>query len=560
MNDRTAEEPKSVSGRIVDPLNGRIYSGTITIAGGRIVRITEEEVESSRCLMPGFVDAHVHIESSMLVPSEFARVAVLHGTVATVSDPHEIANVLGMEGVRYMIDNGEQTPFKFAFGAPSCVPATGFETAGASLGPEEVEELLRDERIPYLSEMMNWPGVIYDDPDVHAKIRSAHALGKPVDGHAPGLRGEGLKKYVSAGIATDHESFEYEEGKEKLELGMKLLIREGSAAKNFEALHPLISEYPDACMFCSDDKHPDNLVESHIDGLVRRALARGHDLMTVLRCASVHPVRHYGLNVGLLQEGDPADFIEVDGLETMRVLRTWIDGELVAEEGTSLIPAVPVRSVNNFTPRRVEVAELRVPTGAAGGRLNVIGAIDGQIVTEKRSAEARIENGEIVADPQADVLKIAVVNRYGTAAPAVAFINGFGMKRGAIASSVAHDSHNIVAVGVSDEDLCRAINLVMESRGGLSVAAGELQEVLPLPVAGLMSDGDAWTVAETYSRLDRLTKDALGTPLASPYMTLSFMALLVIPSLKLSDLGLFDGEKFAFTDVVAEEEISGNVA
>lgn len=552
MSDTTSGGRMTVSGTIVDPLNRRIFKGTITVESGRIAGIVEEEVEATTCVMPGFVDAHVHVESSMLVPSEFARVAVLHGTVGTVSDPHEIANVLGIDGVRYMIENGAETPFKFAFGAPSCVPATGFETAGAGLGPEQVEELLRDERIPYLSEMMNYPGVIYDDPDVHAKIATAHRLGKPVDGHAPGLRGDGLRKYAAAGISTDHESFEYEEGKEKLELGMKLLIREGSAARNFDVLHPLISEFPDSCMFCSDDKHPDNLVESHIDGLVRRALGEGHDLMTVLRCASVHPVEHYGLNVGLLRVGDPADFIEVDGLESMRVLRTWIDGALVAENGKTNIPPVPVRAVNNFTAREVRPEELRVAFGGTSATLNAIGAINGQIVTARRSAEAKIVNGEIVADPEGDVLKIAVVNRYGDAAPAVAFINGFGLKNGAIASSVAHDSHNIVAVGVSDAELCRAINLVMESRGGLALVAGDTEEVLPLPVAGLMSDGDAWTVAETYSRLDRLTKESLGTPLSSPYMTLSFMALLVIPSLKLSDLGLFDGEKFAFTDVVEE--------
>ncbi|MCE2503351.1 MAG: adenine deaminase [Chlorobi bacterium] len=547
---------KSVSGHIIDVVNERIYLGTVRFENEYITEILEEsreEREGEPYILPGFVDAHVHVESSMLAPSEFARIAVVHGTVATVSDPHEIANVLGIEGVRYMIECGEKTPFKFAFGAPSCVPATGFETSGAVLDPAEVEELLLDERIRYLSEMMNYPGVIHDDPEVLAKIRIAHQLGKLIDGHAPGLRGEGLKKYVSAGITTDHESFEYEEGKEKLELGMKLLIREGSAAKNFEALHRLISEYPDSCMFCSDDKHPDDLVESHIDGLVRRALAQGHDLMTVLRTASVHPVEHYGLNVGLLRPGDPADCIEVRDLESMQVIRTRIDGQIVAEHGKTLIESRPIEIVNNFTPRIVDIDELRVPFEGEGSRLNVIGAINGQIVTEEREGKVLVENGEVLADIEADLLKIAVVNRYQHARPAIAFINGFGFQRGAIASSVAHDSHNIVAVGASDEELCRAINLVMKARGGLSMVAREYEDALPLPVAGLMSDKDAYSVASSYSRLDSNVKEKLGTTLTAPYMTLSFMALLVIPSLKLSDKGLFDGGTFRFISLFGED-------
>ena len=548
---------QTISGRIVDVLGKRVFSGTIHLEHGRIARIVEEDIREEEggripTFLPGFVDAHVHVESSMLVPWEFARIAVTHGTVATVSDPHEIANVLGIEGVRYMIDNGAQTPFKFAFGASSCVPATGFETAGATLGPDDVEELLRDDRIVYLSEMMNYPGVIHDDPEVHAKIGIAHRLGKPVDGHAPGLRGEGLQKYIRAGITTDHESFTYEEGKEKLESGMKLLIREGSAAKNFEALHPLLSEFPGQCMLCSDDKHPDDLVESHIDGLVRRALAEGHELMTVLHAACVHPVQHYGLDVGLLREGDPADFIEVDSLESMHVVRTWIDGNIVAEGGETHIPSVPVTRPNNFSPRTIDPESLRFPFSGQQATLNVIGAVNGQIITEKRNAPASLGEGGVVSDVEADVLKIAVVNRYGPEPPAVAFINGFGLKSGAIASSVAHDSHNIVAVGATDEALCRAINLVMESTGGLSLVDGEHEDVLPLPVAGLMSDRPANEIAEAYSRLDHAAKERLGTSLTAPYMTLSFMALLVIPSLKLSDKGLFDGSSFAFTSVVEE--------
>lgn len=543
-----------LTGQIIDLHARRIHPGRVRVVDGIIAEIVEDDgVKSPSFVLPGFVDAHVHIESSMLLPSEFARVAVLHGTVATVSDPHEIANVLGVEGVRAMIDNGAQTPFRFAFGAPSCVPATGFETAGATLGVEDVEELLRDERIFYLSEMMNYPGVIGDDPTVLAKIAAAHRLGKPVDGHAPGVRGADLQKYIAAGISTDHESFTFEEGKEKLERGMRLLIREGSAARNFEALHPLLSHYPDACMFCSDDKHPDQLIVGHINRLVRRALAEGHDLITVLRAACVAPVEHYGLPVGLLRVGDRADMIEVEDLETMEVVRTWIGGALVAERGASFIPSTPIPMINAFHSRVVAVDELRVPCDRDEVMLNVIGAIDGQIVTDAREMRGRVVDGALVADAGRDLAKIAVVNRYADAPVAVAFITGTGLTGGALASSVAHDSHNIVAVGVDDEQLCRAINLIMENRGGLAVVDGNEEKVLPLPVAGLMSDRDPWNVAAAYSLLDTMAKERLGTTLSAPFMTLSFMALLVIPSLKLSDKGLFDGRSFAFCPVVLGE-------
>jgi len=547
MNDTVT----NLGANIVDVENGRIHPGIVRVENGRIAAIDPADGPFDTYILPGFVDAHVHIESSMLPPSEFARLSVVHGTVATVSDPHEIANVLGVDGVRYMIEDGRRVPLKFHFGAPSCVPATAFETAGARIGPEETALLLDDPEILYLSEMMNYPGVVAADPEVMAKIAAAHERGKPVDGHAPGLRGEALRAYVGAGISTDHECYDRDEALEKLSLGMKILIREGSAARNFDALIDLVPSYPDRCMFCSDDKHPDDLVEGHIDLLVRRAIDRGIDPMDALRCASVNPVLHYGLNVGLLRPGDPADFIEVDDLRSLNVLRTVIDGRVVAERGETAIPRMEARSVNKFATREKQPGDFRVLH--SGGPVNVIEAIDGQLVTRRRVADPKMVDGEAVSDPERDILKIAVVNRYDDLPPAVAFIGNVGLKRGAIASSVAHDSHNVIAVGCSDAELCRAVTLVIASRGGLAVVGDGREEILPLPVAGLMSDRDGREVAAMYTALVR-SAVALGATLRSPFMTLSFMALLVIPSLKLSDLGLFDGENFRFIPLAAADE------
>jgi adenine deaminase len=484
----------------------------------------------------------------MLVPSEFARAAVVHGTVATVSDPHEIGNVLGVEGVRYMLDNAEGVPLKFNFGAPSCVPATSFETAGAEITADEVAELLDDPRIRYLSEMMNFPGVLHGDGQVAAKLDAAKKRGKPIDGHAPGLRGEQAEAYIAAGISTDHECFTKEEADDKLRFGAKILIREGSAARNFDALYPLLDERPDRVMLCSDDKHPDELLAGHINLLVRRAVARGVAPMHALRAACVNPVEHYGLDVGLLRVGDPADFIEVDNLENFNVLRTWIDGRLVAENGRTTIPQSRPAVVNRFSARPVKPEQFAV--AAESDQVNVIEAIDGQLITRRHVMPAKIVGGQAVADPSRDLLKLVVVNRYADAPPAVAFIQGFGLRSGALASSVAHDSHNIVAVGASDEELRRAVNLVIEARGGLSVVSEAGDEVLPLPVAGLMATGSCEEVGRAYEKLDRLAKQ-LGSPLRAPFMTLSFMALLVIPDIKLSDKGLFDGGRFEFLPLFA---------
>jgi len=535
----------SVSGRLVDLHDRSVRPATIHIRDGVIDRIDPAADVPDRTLLPGFVDAHVHVESAMVPPSEFARAAVVHGTVATVSDPHEIANVLGVDGVEYMIEDGKQVPFHFAFGAPSCVPATPFETAGAELGPDAVAALLDRADVPYLSEMMNVPGAINRDPDVMAKIEAAQARGKPVDGHAPGLRGEGVEQYAAAGIETDHECFAIEEAREKLDAGLKIAIREGSAARNFDELIPLMEEAPDRLLFCSDDKHPDALVQGHIDALARRAIDRGYDRFDVLRAACVHPVEHYDLDVGLLREGDPADFIVVDDLDALTVRRTYVEGRLVAEDDQTHIERVPSETPNRFAAGPVAPEAFRVP--AEGPQVRVITAVDNQLVTGQDIVDTPVADGRAVADPERDLLKLAVVNRYEDAAPAVAFIRGFGLDAGALASSVAHDSHNVVAVGASDAALADAINAVVEEEGGIS-AVGDDTHVLPLPIAGLMSDRSVDAVARRYTRLSRVVQEELGSPMDAPFMTLSFMALLVIPQLKLSDQGLFDGDAFTFVD------------
>lgn len=538
-----------ISGNLVDILQQEIYPATIHITDGYISSIERNNNQYATYLLPGFTDAHVHVESSMLIPSEFARLAVVHGTVATVSDPHEIANVMGVKGVEYMLENGRKVPFRFNFGAPSCVPATIFETAGAVVTVADIEALLQRDDIRYLTEMMNFPGVLHKDPEVLAKIAGAKKAGKPVDGHAPGLRGETAAAYIAAGISTDHECFTIEEAKDKLQYGMHILIREGSAAKNFEALYPLLHDHSSHIMFCSDDKHPDNLVEGHINLLVKRALAYGVDLFKVLRAACINPVLHYKLDNGLLRVNDPADFIVTDDLQNFNILATYINGVKVAENGQTLIPSIPSSPVNNFIADPVTAADFRMPVNDSNAKevtVKVIGAMDGQLITNALTAVLPVTNGAIASNTQQDILKLVVVNRYKKAPPAMAFIQGFGLQEGAIASSVAHDSHNIIAVGTTDESLAAAINTVIAAQGGISAVGNNATHGLPLPVAGLMSNLDGYTVAAQYSALDKAAKD-LGSTLASPFMTLSFMALLVIPHLKLSDLGLFDGDSFQFT-------------
>ncbi len=535
-----------LKGRIVDIPNKRIYPGEITLANGTITSIEEKEHDVHHYILPGFVDAHIHIESSMLVPSEFARLAVTHGTVATVSDPHEIANVLGIEGVEFMIENGKKVPFKFNFGAPSCVPATNFESAGAIIDSDGIKKLLENPDIKYLAEMMNYPGVLFDDDEVMKKIAWAKHYNKPVDGHAPGLRGKDITTYINAGISTDHECFTYEEGLEKLQKGMKVLIREGSAAKNFEALADLIPEHFEHMMFCSDDKHPDDLLLHHINNLCARAVAKGMDVFQVLQMACFNPVKHYKLDVGLLQVGDAADFIVVEDLKHFKTLQTYIDGELVFDNDKSLIQPATFKNLNHFNTDKKKVSDFKMTSSAT--QIRVIEALEGQLVTNEMIADSLIEDGNLVSNVKEDILKMTVVNRYNNDQPSIAFIKNFGIKEGAIASSVGHDSHNIIAVGVSDEMICKAVNLLIDNKGGICAISNSEETVVPLPVAGIMSDQDGQTIGKQYAELDNMAKQ-MGSTLHAPYMTLSFMALLVIPSLKLSDKGLFDGNKFQFSAV-----------
>ena len=544
-----------IQGQIVDIPNRKIYSGEITIENGKITSIIEAAHNVKTYILPGFVDAHIHIESSMLVPSEFAKIAVLHGTVGTISDPHEIANVLGKDGVHYMIDNGKKVPFKFHFGAPSCVPATFFETAGAVIDSEQIKELMALPDIYYLSEMMNYPGVLFDDEEVLKKIAWAKHFNKPVDGHAPGLRGAPIEKYIAAGISTDHECFTYDEAAEKLSLGMKVLIREGSAAKNFEALIDLLPENYSNMMFCSDDKHPDDLIVGHINLLCARAVAKGFDLFKILQMACINPVKHYKMNIGLLQKNDAADFIVVEDLTHFKVLQTYIDGELVAENGKSFVKDVDFEKPNNFNTTKKQIIEFDISSSAS--KIRVIEALEGQLITneihhkpkiDSSDSEQAKQNGKIVSDTENDILKMAVVNRYENAPPAIAFIKNFGLKKGAIASSVAHDCHNIVVVGTSDEEILSAVNLIIGNTGGICAVNGNDKKSLALPVAGIMSDQNGWEAGRLYQEIDAMAKE-LGSGLKAPFMTLSFMALLVIPDLKLSDKGLFSGNSFSFVDL-----------
>lgn len=533
-----------VSGQIVDVVNSRIFKGTVFVENGKIVNVIEEENDNNQFIMPGFVDSHIHIESSLLVPTEFARLAVLHGTVATVSDPHEIANVLGIEGVKYMIATGKKSPMKFYFGAPSCVPATSFETAGAVLDSKAVDELLSMDDIKYLGEMMNYPGVIFDDNEVVAKINSAKRRNKPVDGHAPLLSGDDLVKYCNSGITTDHECSNLQEARDKVALGMTIQIREGSAANNFDALIPLIEESPENIMLCSDDMHPHELVRGHINRLVKKAISLGYNILDVLKAATITPVKHYNLEVGLLQKNDPADFIIVDNFIDFNVLKTYIDGKLVAENNKSLIEKTEIDVINNFMAETVDVDDFKVYD--EGKNVKIINVISGELLTEKFIGRPKNVNDNLVSDVENDILKIAVINRYEKKKIALGFIKNFGLKKGAIASSVAHDSHNIVVIGCSDEEMANAANMIINAKGGLVAWSHDDEICIPLPVAGLMTNADGHKIAADYHALVSLSKE-FGSSLSDPFMTMGFMSLLVIPKLKLSDKGLFDCEKFEFT-------------
>ena len=546
--EKNTNVQKQIRGQFIDLHERRIFPAEISIGSGRILFIREIPEAPQVWILPGFADAHVHIESSMLPPSEFAPLALAQGTLATVSDPHEIANVLGEEGVRWMYENGKNAPLHFHFGAPSCVPATAFETAGDEIDVAGIRRLLGDGTCSYLAEMMNWPGVIFGDAMVKEKISIAHELGVPVDGHAPGLRGAQAADYFAAGIQTDHECFSFEEGLEKAQMGIKILIREGSAARNFDALVPLFKSHPELLMFCSDDKHPDDLMLGHINKLAARAIRMGFDFYDVLRAACLHPVRHYGLPIGQLREGDSADFVVLDHLEEMSVVQTWRKGECVFERGSQSWKSEKLSSLpNKFTAHYPE-EKAYLPSSSASGTVavRVIEAIEGQLITKELQEELPSQNSHLFASPEKDILHLTVVNRYQEAAPANAFIRGFGLKTAAIASSVAHDSHNVVAVGPNPAFLKKAVDAVMKAGGGISIAGEDFCEVLPLPIAGLMSPDKGEAVAVAYQQLSRKARECGSLP-SAPYMLLSFMALLVIPELKLSDRGLFNGLSFSFT-------------
>jgi adenine deaminase len=536
-----------IFGNIVDALKREIFVGTLVVTDGRITEIMRHPDRiSDRYILAGFIDAHIHIESSMLIPTEFARLATVHGTVATVSDPHEIANVLGLDGIRFMLANAKQTPMAIAFGAPACVPATTYETSGAILGDRELSQLFDRDGITYLSEVMNFPAVLSHEAEMMAKLQVAHDRNLPIDGHAPSLQGELAQRYAATGISTDHECSTLAEALDKIAAGMHILIREGSAAKNYDALHPLLKEYSHLCMFCSDDRHPDDLVKGHMNDLVKRSIALGYNVMDVLQSACINPVQHYHLNVGLLQVGDPADLIVVDNLQEFNVLQTYCKGILAAENGEALLPSVSVDPINRFaaTTKHIEDFAISVHTPM----VRVIEVCDRQLITQERHLPAKIVNGQVIADLENDILKLTVVNRYTDAPPAMGLVKNFGLKRGAIASSVAHDSHNVIAVGTNDADLCAAVNAVIQSQGGVVVVEGDRLQMLPLPVAGLMSNSDGYLIAEQYARLNARVME-LGSTLTAPFMTLSFMALLVMPELKLSDRGLFSTSKFDFVAI-----------
>ncbi|MCK4662669.1 MAG: adenine deaminase [Bacteroidales bacterium] len=536
-----------VSGNIADLKNRTFIKGTIFIKNGKIIKIVKTKNVVEKYILPGLIDSHVHIESSMLIPSEFAKIAVRHGTVGVVSDPHEIANVMGIKGIDLMIKNGKKVTFKFYFGAPSCVPATNFETSGYNINPEEIENLLKSDNIFFLSEMMNFPGVIYKDKEVHEKLNLAKKYNKKIDGHAPGLSGENLKKYINTGITTDHECFSKKEALEKIKLGMKIQIREGSAAKNFKTLYELIDEYPEKVMLCTDDSHPDDLLKGHINNIIKSGIKKNVDFFNLLQAATLNPIKHYNLDVGLLQKNDPADFIVVDDLKSFNILETYIDGKLVFKNGKSFIETIEEKEINNFKRTKIINEDIKIKN-KKHKKIKVIEIVEGELITKKISVKPKTENNFIVTDIVHDILKIVVASRYDNSKPSIGFVKNFGLKNGAIASSIAHDSHNIIAVGTNDKDIIKAINKIIELKGGIVACNKNEIEFLKLNVAGIMSNSSCEIVAEKYCKLNSFAYK-LGAKLKAPFMTLSFMALLVIPELKIGDKGLFDVNKFNFTSI-----------
>lgn len=538
---------KSIEGLIVDPVNGTVFPGKIWFTD-RIHRIERVSSAEERYIVPGFIDAHIHIESSMLIPSRFAQIAVPHGTVAVVADPHEIANVMGVDGVEFMIRDAERVPMRFYFTAPSCVPATPFETTGAKIGIKEIRALLKKDTIVALAEVMNYPAVVHGVSDVMKKIEVAKRMGKPIDGHAPGLRGNDMKIYVDAGISTDHECLSLSEAIEKAEAGMTIMIRDGSSVKDLDKLFDITKKYE--VFFVSDDLHPDDLLSGHLDGILRRSVAKGMDIFKALRAVSSNPSMHYQLPTGRIREGMYADFVIIDSIVNFKVKEVWINGEVVAKDGKPLFRVKAIKGINVFNVDYKKPEDFEVKTKGKEAKVRVIEVIDKSLMTREVIETLDVVNGVVYPDISRDILKITVVDRYRGKNVGVGFIKGFGIKDGAIAGSVAHDSHNVLAVGTSDELLTIAVNEVIKMKGGLVALSRRKKVKIPLPIAGLMSNESPRSVINKLSELSRFVKETLGSRLHNPFGTLSFMALTVIPELKLSDKGLFDSRKFEFVSVI----------
>lgn len=551
INKSNSKTSNMIRGNLLNVFTEEIYPAEISINNGLINCVKAVNKEFKEYILPGFIDAHIHIESSMLTPSRFAEAVVPHGTTSVISDPHEIANVLGSEGIEYMLKDASSVPLNFFFTAPSCVPATPFETSGAKIDSEEIDQMLLGVEIVALGEMMNFPGVLSGDKEVFAKIAAAKRNKKPVDGHAPLLSGEDLCKYISAGISTDHECTMKEEVIEKRKMGMKIMLRQGSSAKN---LADLISAGGD--FIVSDDKHPEDLLKGHVDMMLKEAVNLGLDPIEAVQMVTLNPATHYNLNTGLIAPGRAADLVIVDDLKNFKVNRVLIKGNLAAKNNKALFSVNPHKTGNSFKLNCKNSEDFEITSKTAGKDeknvlVRVIDVLEGQLITDENEAFLKVADGKIMPDLENDILKIAVVERYGHDNLSNAFIHGFGLKRGAIASSVAHDSHNILAVGTNSQDMAKAVNKLVNNHGGLVAVSNDQITSLKLPIAGLMSIESAEMVSSKFNVLQELVKD-MGCNLDSPFMTLSFMALLVIPKLKISDLGLFDGVKFQFVDLLKE--------
>jgi adenine deaminase len=551
MERETGPDRTVIEGNLVDVVREAVFPARIETSHGIITLIERVDKEFRDFLVPGLIDAHIHIESSLLSPSRFAEAAVPHGTTAVIADPHEIANVLGLEGIDYMVRDAAAVPLRFYFTAPSCVPATPFETSGAVLGPREVEKLLERDNFIALGELMNYPGAIRGDPDVIAKIDVARRLRKPVDGHCPLLSGEPLRAYVGLGISTDHECTTAAEALEKHALGMRVMVREGSVSKDLEALAPFARDHE--FLLVSDDLLLPDLLRGHLDRSLAAAVSLGIDPFRALRAATINPARHYGLPLGLLEAGRMADIVRVADLGSFRILEVYIGGRRAAGQGRPTFVARPEPLPGRLSVRERSPRDFAVRASGPSAKVRSIGLVKDSLLTQSLKATLSVEDGLVMPDADRDILRIAVVNRYRDAPVANGFVTGFGLKDGAIAGSVAHDSHNIIAVGAGAGDVADAVNRVIREGGGFSACASGRGAILPLPVAGLMSAEPAAAVGETLDRLHAMA-EAQGSTIPRPFMAMSFLSLLVIPSLKIGDRGLFDVDAFRFVEAVLPPE------